>query len=443
MSRTVVVQDMNGEPIFELPQVIDGGIRSAAHRDGLADLARAERGYDEAFKVVSLAATCANGKIENLGKNGAPSAQQYLVASSKMAGYRDALNARGIDPDGPVRINGGGFRGTPTQAIAGALGGSLGALERNTDMNVEGLGLAMIAPPMFDDTRGAITTTTYPPDSPRDPRVALALQRAPALIDSFGVPVNGEGAAYKYLRETIASEGAAAERAEGSAAAETNISTAEITQSFSSIAAYIPVTEEALADEPTARSYIDDRLQYVARRRLDKQCAAGDGTAPNIPGAIHTIPSSADVTAKKNSGGDNVDNALGVIEGAIGAMVGGEVLPSGIWLHPSVWWEAVTRKDTDGNYVVQPPTQTGAFNLWGVDLFPSPALQVPSAGGNVIGIVGDFIGSADLVVRQDARIEYGLIADDFKKVQLSARVTLRATVAWRVPGNFKRIVREA
>src|SRR5437660_1032156 len=53
------------------------------------------------------------------------------------------------------------------------------------------------------------------------------------------------------------------------------------------IAVYLPVTDEQFEDEPHARDYVDNRLEFMLRQRLDQQLLTGSGTAPNLRGILN------------------------------------------------------------------------------------------------------------------------------------------------------------
>ena len=48
----------------------------------------------------------------------------------------------------------------------------------------------------------------------------------------------------------------------------------------------IPVTRVQLEDEAQVRAYLEDRLMFMMRQRVDGQILNGDGTAPNISGVL-------------------------------------------------------------------------------------------------------------------------------------------------------------
>src|SRR5207248_5858794 len=79
----------------------------------------------------------------------------------------------------------------------------------------------------------------------------------------------------------------AAETAEAGTYPESALSTTEQTATVRKVAASLPVTDEQFEDEPRARDYVNNRLEYQLRARLDSQILNGNGTAPNLRGILN------------------------------------------------------------------------------------------------------------------------------------------------------------
>lgn len=76
----------------------------------------------------------------------------------------------------------------------------------------------------------------------------------------------------------------AVEVTEGSAKPQAGITTAVITESTATIAAWVNFTRQVAADAPQVQGYLDGRLRYAVKRRADLQAIAGNGTPPNLLG---------------------------------------------------------------------------------------------------------------------------------------------------------------
>ena len=73
---------------------------------------------------------------------------------------------------------------------------------------------------------------------------------------------------------------AAAERAESAAYAESTFELTQRTENVRSIGASVPVTDEQLADVVQVRSYLNQRLTFGIRQRLDAADAQGQWNRP-------------------------------------------------------------------------------------------------------------------------------------------------------------------
>src|SRR3990172_3730712 len=105
-------------------------------------------------------------------------------------------------------------------------------------------------------------------------------------------------AAVVYMEETTFTN-AGAERAESAAYAESTLILTQRTNTVRSVGTSLPVSDEQLADVVGVRAYLDSRLGFMVRQRLDSQILVGDGIAPNLLGTlrgsgIHTQAKGAD-----------------------------------------------------------------------------------------------------------------------------------------------------
>lgn len=109
-----------------------------------------------------------------------------------------------------------------------------------------------------------------------DRRVFLA-DLLPHIPTSTGV--------VEYVQDSTTSGGYdAAEQTEGSAKSEKSPDLDVITESAATVASFVKVTRQAAEDFGQLMGYLDGRLRYGLRRRVDGQIVSGNGTAPNLKG---------------------------------------------------------------------------------------------------------------------------------------------------------------
>jgi HK97 family phage major capsid protein len=76
----------------------------------------------------------------------------------------------------------------------------------------------------------------------------------------------------------------AAETAEGGTYPESALALTERSTPVQKITTFIPVTDEQLEDVPQIQGYLNNRLPFMVRQRLDLQILTGNGTTPNLRG---------------------------------------------------------------------------------------------------------------------------------------------------------------
>ena len=185
---------------------------------------------------------------------------------------------------------------------------------------------------------------------------------------------------------------------------------------------FLPVTDEQLEDVPRVRSYIDNRLAFMVRQRLDAQLLVGDGTAPNISGildraGIQTQAKGADPTP------DAVYKAMTKIR------VNAFAEPNAAVFHPNDWQDIRLLRTTDGIYIWGSPADAGPERIWGLRVAQTTALTENT------GLVGDF-QQAELVIRSGVDLAVGFINDDFQRNRQSIRAEMRAALAVYRPAAF-------
>ena len=147
-----------------------------------------------------------------------------------------------------------------------------------------------------------------------------------------------EEAAVPYMRQTTYTP-AAVEVAEATSTTtgtkpEATLPFEAVTSPVESIPSWVPVTTRALADVDEMRGIIDDQLLFDARRRLEAQLLAGNGTSPNLRGLDNTTG-----VLTQAKGADSVPLALAK---GIAQVIAAGYTPTAVALHPDDWVDGVT-----------------------------------------------------------------------------------------------------
>jgi HK97 family phage major capsid protein len=153
------------------------------------------------------------------------------------------------------------------------------------------------------------------------------------------------------------------------------------------IAVFLPVTDEQLEDVTQIQGYLNNRLPFMIRQRLDSQILVGNGTSPNLRGVLNVV--GIQTQAK---GADPIPDA--VYKAMVLVQVTGRAQPNGIVVHPTNWQSVRLLRTADGIYIWGNPSDAGPDRIWGVQVALSDAITLGTA------VVGDFANYSELSVRR-------------------------------------------
>lgn len=193
------------------------------------------------------------------------------------------------------------------------------------------------------------------------------------------------------------------------------------------IAVWVPVTNQQLADAPEMRAVIDGELRSDLELQLDYQVLQGSGTAPNLDGilnaSIQTIGYSTGV-------GNIADNLL---RASVAIMTANEPEATAAVINPIQYLVLSTLKAAgSGEYLNGHPAASPNRNIWGYPMAVSN--RMPSQ----TGLLGNF-PSARLHMREDSTIKVGFANDDFINNRVRVLAELRAALTVRRPNAFCRV----
>lgn len=268
------------------------------------------------------------------------------------------------------------------------------------------------------------TGAGWAPESLRTGRVVLDEQREIEVTDILPVfPTTM--AAIVYMEETTFTN-SAAERSEGGAYVESAFALTQRSVPVESVGTSLPVTDEQLEDVEGVQAYLNQRMGFTVRQRLDTQVIAGDGTPPNLKGTLNVA--SINSQAK---GTDNVPDA--VYKGMDKVIVTGRAMPNVVLAHPNDWQAVRLLKTADGIYIWGSPSEAGPARIWGLPVVLSTAVTE-----NTI-VVGDYARFSGLFVRKGLVVETGYVNDDFTDGRITIRAGLRCAIVHYRPAAFTQV----
>lgn len=225
--------------------------------------------------------------------------------------------------------------------------------------------------------------------------------------------------AIEYLRETSFTNDAA-ETAQAATLPESDLAHGLQTSHVRDIGHFIKVTKQVLDDAPQMQSYIDSRLAYGVRLRLENQIVSGNGTAPNLAGITAAGNSTAIAVGAATNAFDYTNLLKYAVEGA-------DFIADFYFVNPADWGaiERIKKGAGDASYIGGDGAISYANNgldvrLWGIPVVTSNAVPV----GTVI------CGSREALMlweRQGVTVDISESdGDNFKSNLLTIRANMRA-----------------
>lgn len=290
------------------------------------------------------------------------------------------------------------------EAAAAFLRGQGGGEFMAADVTTAGVG-AMIQP----DFRGVVPPALKPL----------------TLLDLFPVGTTDSNTV-EYV-QVIAIPNSAAETAEGALKPEETFTTQDKDAPVRTIAGWIKIRRQALADAAGLQTLIGQLLPYDVRRRIESQMLVGDGTGQNLEGIIG-MTGVAEPTWVEG------DNTADAILRAMTAIFLSDGDPNFTGLHPLTWQDLLLMRENQaertGAYLYGSPAMQVAPTIWGLAITNNRAIPAASP------LVGDSRAAA-LLVREGVNVRVSdSDQDDFVKNRVTVLAEARvAFPVWR-PSSF-------
>lgn len=221
---------------------------------------------------------------------------------------------------------------------------------------------------------------------------------APDVVD-FIPQMPTSQAKVVYMEETVFTN-AAAEKAEGGLYPEGTLKVEEKEQSVRGVKVWLPMTDEQLEDEQFARRYVDQRLVFMLRQRVDAQVLIGDGIAPNLMGTENVVGIQTQAL-----GTDPAEDAI--YKAMTLTRDDGFAEPSVVFIRPTKWQTIRLRKTSDGQYIWGHPSISGPETIWGVPVKQTTAVTATKA------VLGDYANHSFLAARRGVDVQITNSHDTF------------------------------
>lgn len=252
------------------------------------------------------------------------------------------------------------------------------------------------------------TSAGWLPETTRTGRVVDFATRPIQVLDIIPVGETGQ-AAVVYMEETTFTN-AAAEAAEAGTYAESALALTEQTSTVRKVATFLPVTDEQIEDVPQVEGYINRRLIFMLRQRLDSQILVGNGTAPNLRGILNVVGIQTQAKAA-----DPTPDAF--YKAIVKSRVTGRANPDAIVIHPTNWQDVRLLRTVDGIYIWGSPAESGPERMWGLPVVQSDAITLGT------GLTGDFSMHCELAMRRDVEVK---VSDSHSTFFIEGKQAIRA-----------------
>jgi HK97 family phage major capsid protein len=258
------------------------------------------------------------------------------------------------------------------------------------------------------------TGVGWAPENIRTGKVVDIATRPLQVVDIM--PMNRTGqAAIVYMEETIF-DNTAVEVDEGDPYPEAALKLTEQTAPVRKIGVFLPVTDEQMEDVPQVTGYVNNRLVFMVRQRLDLQILVGDGISPNLTGILNT---GGILTQAK--GGDPTPDAF--FKAMTLVKVTGQAFPNNIVMHPNDWQSIRLLRTADGIYIWGSPSEVAPQRLWGLPVTEAQAITENT------GLVGDF-SFIELTERRGIEVK---VSDSHSDFFIKGKQAIRADMRVGMP----------
>jgi HK97 family phage major capsid protein len=212
---------------------------------------------------------------------------------------------------------------------------------------------------------------------------------------------------------------------QGAAKPESDITFEQYNVTVETIAHWIKVSNQLLADAPAIVAYIDARARDGLAQEVDRQLLLGNGTTPNLSG----LTDSGNYTAYSAVSDDLVVDAINRAKYQLWATGN---MPDAVILNPADWgaMERTREGSGSGAYLYGMPGVAAGVNPFGVRVVLSNFMQP----GNFL--IGALARSAVVYARQGATVEMGYVNDDFTRNLVTIRVEERLGLGVERPSGI-------
>lgn len=301
------------------------------------------------------------------------------------------LDAELNKPKAPMTFPGKGAEKPPVKSLGELVMESKAYTDKGTKATIN-----VDTKTLMESTPGG--AAGWYPESLRVPRIEMFPLRPIAIIDRIP-QLTTDRDTIKYQKETTATQ-AAAEASQGGTYGEAAFVYTETSDEVEKVGVWLPITDEQIEDVASFPGFINERLVYQLKARIDSQILNGNGATPNLlgtlsMGSLNTQPLGSDARP------DAFYKAMTQIRTT------GFAEPSDIFINPNDWQQIRLLTTADGVYIFGSPMSPDPNMLWGVPVTVSMAVTEGT------GVVGDYRGFSNIYWRRGIDVQITNAHSDF------------------------------
>lgn len=416
---------MSDDRIVEFPALKAAQEKLDAKREALAGIFN-EAGPDFDMKKVTSLSGDTSAKVEEIRKLNAEiddckkSVDEYktvAMAAAEAKKYEEGVE-KGSEPDSQKESQ----RRETERKDFGQLFAESKALKEYGRGHGPSATLDMDLKALFETTNG------WAPESTRTGILTMFPTRpAPHVVDA--IPTNTTNMELvKFMEETTFANNAS-ETDEGTAYADVDLALTEREQAVRKLTVFLPITDEQLADEPGVTPYVNQRLPFMLRQKLDAQVLVGSGagTPSQLLGTENVVGIQSQAL-----GSDTIPDAI--YKGARKIRDDGFAEPSVVFIRPSKWESVRLLKTADGQYIWGHPSVPGVETIWGIPVVQTTAVTETKA------VLGDYVTHSALFNRSGIDVQVSNSHDTFfKDGKIAVRASMRMAMVHFRPKAFAEV----
>lgn len=271
--------------------------------------------------------------------------------------------------------------------------------------------------------KATLTTATGPFTSiDKQPDVVI-LGTQPFTVADLMTQAQTANTTIRYIREDTLTNAAAMVPEEGSKP-EATWDLSEVDVTVKKIAVIARTTTEMFEDYMQVRGYVNDRIPWMVRQRVELQLLSGDGTGNNLLGVL-SVPG---ILTQAKGTNNNIDTLYLAITKV---RTQGFWEPDAIVIHPNNWSAIRLLKTTQGEYEYGHPAIPGPETIFGKRVVVTANMTANTA------IVGAWKIGSTLYYRHGIRVEAtNSDASDFQFNRVAIRGEQREAAVWWRPTAF-------